>query len=44
MGVHNLYLLLLISQQVKTHDSESRGQEEAGRTRLASELLHVAPL
>ena len=25
---------------IKTHDSESRGQEEAGCTRLTSELFH----
>ena len=26
-------------QVIKTHDSESRGQEEAGRTRRTSELF-----
>ena len=26
-------------QYIKTHDSESRGQEEAGRTRRTSELF-----
>ena len=30
---------------IKTHDSESRGQEEAGRTRNEQvSYLHVAPL
>ena len=30
---------------IKTHDSESRGQEEAGRTRDEQvSYLHVAPL
>ena len=27
------------AEQIKTHDSESRGQEEAGRTRRTSELF-----
>ena len=27
------------SRPIKTHDSESRGQEEAGRTRRTSELF-----
>ena len=41
---------LVLSDQVtyiciKTHDSESRGQEEAGRTRDEQvSYLHVAPL
>ena len=30
--------------RIKTHGSESRGQEEAGRTRRTSELLHIALL
>ena len=34
-----------ISNNIKTHDSESRGQEEAGRTRDEQvSYLHVAPL
>ena len=32
------YILCII---IKTHDSESRGQEEAGRTRRTSELFTV---
>ena len=33
------------SYKIKTHDSESRGQEEAGRTRDEQvSYLHVAPL
>ena len=32
-------------EHIKTHDSESRGQEEAGRTRDEQvSYLHVAPL
>ena len=31
--LHSLY------HQIKTHDSESRGQEEAGRTQRTSELF-----
>ena len=34
-----------IRETIKTHDSESRGQEEAGRTRDEQvSYLHVAPL
>ena len=34
-----------ILKYIKTHDSESRGQEEAGRTRDEQvSYLHVAPL
>ena len=43
-NVHNLDPLQIISD-IKTHDSESRGQEEAGRTRDEQvSYLHVAPL
>ena len=35
VGVPNRYL----GGFIKTHDSESRGQEEAGRTRRTSELF-----
>ena len=34
---HTLSLWSL--KNIKTHDSESRGQEEAGRTRRTSELF-----
>ena len=35
----------LLFDIIKTHDSESRGQEEAGRTRDEQvSYLHVAPL
>ena len=34
-----------IADHIKTHDSESRGQEEAGRMRDEQvSYLHVAPL
>ena len=40
---HNLnqfvYIYIYIYIYIKTHDSESRGQEEAGRTRRTSELF-----
>ena len=37
--------LLCNRYHIKTHDSESRGQEEAGRTRDEQvSYLHVAPL
>ena len=35
----NDHVLDLVFQLIKTHDSESRGQEEAGRTRRTSELF-----
>ena len=39
------YLYYSIYVIIKTHDSESRGQEEAGRTRDEQvSYLHVAPL
>ena len=39
-----MYIVVLI-MQIKTHDSESRGQEEVGRTRDEQvSYLHVAPL
>ena len=31
--------LHICRDQIKTHDSESRGQEEAGRTQRTSELF-----
>ena len=34
-----LSIKLSVSELIKTHDSESRGQEEAGRTRRTSELF-----
>ena len=36
--VHNTSLACMYSK-IKTHGSESRGQEEAGRTRRTSELF-----
>ena len=42
--IHDLLLSGYLNQ-VKTHDSESRGQEEAGHTRDEQvSYLHVAPL
>ena len=35
----NVLLQLGKTTRIKTHDSESRGQEEAGRTRRTSELF-----
>ena len=37
LGVKMVYIY--IYNIIKTHDSESRGQEEAGRTRRTSELF-----
>ena len=37
MSLENLYVYAI--SQIKTHDSESRGQEEAGRTRRMSVLF-----
>ena len=40
--VKYVYLTMQCTKQlfvIKTHDSESRGQEEAGRTRRTSELF-----
>ena len=34
-----LYLSWAVAPYIKTHGSESRGQEEAGRTRRMSELF-----
>ena len=43
--VRYTYVLLQNDNCIKTHDSESRGQEEAGRTRDEQvSYLHVAPL
>ena len=39
MYIYILYGLYLIYLYIKTHDSESRGQEEAGRTRRMSVLF-----
>ena len=43
IAMHTLYILNFASVSpllnIKTHDSESRGQEEAGRTRRTSELF-----
>ena len=43
MAIYLLYSFNLKSwcpiTMIKTHDSESRGQEEAGRTRRTSELF-----
>ena len=36
--IHSAMMLQLLGVDIKTHDSESRGQEEAGRTRR-SELF-----
>ena len=33
------YIKVSVSYNIKTHDSESRGQEEAGRTRRMSVLF-----
>ena len=34
-----MFLLVILVINIKTHDSESRGQEEAGRTRRMSVLF-----
>ena len=39
-----IYISTIKCNIVKTHDSESRGQEEASRTRRMSVLLQVTPL
>ena len=36
---HNMYKGIFTYKIIKTHDSESRGQEEAGRTRRMSVLF-----
>ena len=38
-GIPLLHALITCITIIKTHDSESRGQEEAGRTRRTSELF-----
>ena len=43
--LYYLAIFILSKLSIKTHDSESRGQEEAGRTRDEQvSYLHVAPL
>ena len=37
--IHMLELLVIVIINIKTHDSESRGQEEAGHTRRMSVLF-----
>ena len=43
--MHVAVQIIQTVESIKTHDSESRGQEEAGRTRDEQvSYLHVAPL
>ena len=43
--MHTHLAICTYMYMIKTHDSESRGQEEAGRTRDEQvSYLHVAPL
>ena len=39
VALHNIQTLCPPLANIKTHDSESRGQEEAGRTRRTSVLF-----
>ena len=39
MHAMHVYIHIGDDYNIKTHDSESRGQEEAGRTRRTSELF-----